>query len=184
VDVDDKYRSTEWVLTDPSSEEVRDIAERASAIPRSWVTLVGARPDDLAGLEFVNEDEWLMATTLQRADASEQVEPEQVEIVERAGVAFATVMIDGVQAAHGQVAVVGRHAVIDRIKTEPEFQRRGLGRAMMAALTGWALDQGATDGLLVASQDGFELYARLGWQTLAQTCTMQNGLPSGSVSTT
>jgi GNAT superfamily N-acetyltransferase len=181
VDVDDKYRSTEWVLTDPSSEELRDVAERAAAVPRSWVMLIGARPDDVAGLEVINDGEWLMATALRRAG---EAEPERVEIVERAGVAFATVTIDGVQAAHGQVAVVGRDAVIDRIKTELEFQRRGLGRAMMAALTGWALDRGATDGLLVASQDGFQLYSRLGWHTVAQTCTMQNGFPSGSVSTT
>ena len=33
----------------------------------------------------------------------------------------------------------------------------------MSALTTWALDQGATTGLLVASADGAGLYRSLGW---------------------
>jgi hypothetical protein len=35
----------------------------------------------------------------------------------------------------------------------------------MGALTTWAVDQGATVGLLAASADGAGLYTSLGWDT-------------------
>jgi hypothetical protein len=35
----------------------------------------------------------------------------------------------------------------------------------MSALTDWAVDQGATTGLLAASADGAGLYTALGWET-------------------
>ena len=34
----------------------------------------------------------------------------------------------------------------------------------MSALTTWAVDQGATTGLLAASADGAGLYTALGWE--------------------
>ncbi|AZS73665.1 hypothetical protein DDE74_24345 [Streptomyces lydicus] len=50
------------------------------------------------------------------------------------------------------------------IGTEPAHQRRGLGRAVMAALAGRAVERGARQGVLVASPDGRALYEAMGWR--------------------
>ncbi|MCW7990269.1 hypothetical protein XF35_34715 [Streptomyces platensis subsp. clarensis] len=54
--------------------------------------------------------------------------------------------------------------VFDMIGTEPAHQRRGLGRAVMAALAGRAVERGARQGVLVASPDGRSLYEAMGWR--------------------
>jgi ribosomal protein S18 acetylase RimI-like enzyme len=73
----------------------------------------------------------------------------------------------GEPAASGRMTVIGTDAVADMISTEPAHRRRGLGRAVMGALVAEAVEQGATDGLLVASPDGLELYRALGWSVAA-----------------
>jgi GNAT superfamily N-acetyltransferase len=67
-------------------------------------------------------------------------------------------------AAVGTVGQVGEVATFDRIETMPAFQRRGLGRHVMAALTAQAVGRGATHGVLAASADGRQLYSSIGWQ--------------------
>jgi GNAT superfamily N-acetyltransferase len=66
-------------------------------------------------------------------------------------------------AAEGMVGVLGSDAVFDRVETSPAHRRRGLGGHVMGALTTWAVDHGATEGLLAASVDGAGLYTSLGW---------------------
>ena len=76
-------------------------------------------------------------------------------------------------AAEGTAGVLGSDAVFDGVETSPGHRRRGLGRHVMSALTTWAIDQGATFGLLAASADGAELYRSLGWdETLAMWSIM------------
>ncbi|MGY5128538.1 GNAT family N-acetyltransferase [Streptomyces nigrescens] len=55
--------------------------------------------------------------------------------------------------------------VFDMIGTEPAHQRRGLGRAVMTALAGRAVERGARQGVLVASPDGRALYEAMGWRS-------------------
>jgi GNAT superfamily N-acetyltransferase len=164
VDLDDRHRSTEWVVVRPSAAETEELATRALATPRSWVTVVDG--GTVPGMSPIAHGEHLMRTVLRREAVAVEV-----GIEERDGVAFATIHLDGREAAHGQVALAGTTAVIDRIKTDPEHRRRGLGRAVMAALTGWAIEQGAVDGLLVASADGFQLYSALGWESRSPLMT-------------
>jgi predicted GNAT family acetyltransferase len=71
---------------------------------------------------------------------------------------------DGSVAARGQVAATGETCVFDMIETEPEHQRRGLGSAIMTALTNTAMDLGATTGILSATVQGRALYEAVGWQ--------------------
>jgi ribosomal protein S18 acetylase RimI-like enzyme len=65
------------------------------------------------------------------------------------------------------MTVTGTDAVADMVGTEPAHRRRGLGLAVMGGLVTEAIKQGATDGLLVASPDGLELYRALGWSVAA-----------------
>ncbi|GAA1416868.1 GNAT family N-acetyltransferase [Catellatospora coxensis] len=81
-----------------------------------------------------------------------------------AGVINVRVQADGEVAAAGYTAVVDGVAVVDRVGTEPAHQRRGLGTAVMNALTVAAMDQGAVTAVLHGTEEGRALYERLGWQ--------------------
>lgn len=71
---------------------------------------------------------------------------------------------EGQAAAAAQIGLAGRHAVFDQVVTEPAHRRLGLGRHAMARLTAAAREQGADQGLLVATEDGRALYTALGWR--------------------
>jgi GNAT superfamily N-acetyltransferase len=70
----------------------------------------------------------------------------------------------GELAASGRLALADEIAIFDQISTTEAHRRRGLGRAIMQALTEAALDRGAGEGILVATPDGQELYANEGWR--------------------
>ena len=112
------------------------------------------------------DPEWLMARPL--ADHPAATAPDEFEVVHssRPGVHVVKVVGPGGLAAKGQIAVVGRDAVADRIFTMPSYRRRGLGRVVMGALAGTAAAHAAVDGILVASADGRALYAALGWRVV------------------
>ncbi|MER7399543.1 GNAT family N-acetyltransferase [Streptomyces sp. NPDC000151] len=70
----------------------------------------------------------------------------------------------GEVAAGGRVALAGTVAVFDRVRTDPAHRRQGLGRVVMTALAARAAQRGATQGLLVARDDGLSLYRAMGWE--------------------
>jgi len=78
---------------------------------------------------------------------------------------------DGSPAASGHLALVGRHAIYDRIVTDDAHQRRGLGRAVMHALQRVAHAHGRHAGVLVATPMGRLLYESLGWRLHAPWAT-------------
>jgi GNAT superfamily N-acetyltransferase len=69
--------------------------------------------------------------------------------------------------AEGQMVVEQGLAVFVGIKVDPSHRRRGLGRAVMAALTAMARDKDTQRGALVATQEGQALYRALGWRDYA-----------------
>jgi GNAT superfamily N-acetyltransferase len=73
----------------------------------------------------------------------------------------------GTVAASGTVGLCGPDAVADRIFTSPAHRRRGLAAAVMAGLAQGAVEHGARNGILIASEEGQQLYAALGWTTVA-----------------
>jgi GNAT superfamily N-acetyltransferase len=68
---------------------------------------------------------------------------------------------DGSLAAIGHAAEYAGVFVFDRIATDAAHRRRGLGRAVMAALG--STQQSNAQRALVATEDGRALYASLGW---------------------
>ena len=78
---------------------------------------------------------------------------------------------DGDLAASGYAAEYGEVFIFDRIITEEAHQRRGLGRAVMAAL-GSTQRSDATRRLLVATDAGRALYSTLGWTVLSPFSTV------------
>ena len=109
---------------------------------------------------------FLMATALRPAD-TRIAGDYRVTIEHACGVTCARVITgDGSVAARGQVAVAGETCVFDQIETAPEHRRRGLGSAVMAALTTSAIDLGAATGILSATVQGRALYETLSWKVI------------------
>lgn len=75
----------------------------------------------------------------------------------------------GEPAARGCAAETAQAFVYDRIVTEAAHRRKGLGRAIMAALG--AARAKPVPELLVATADGRALYATLGWKVLSPFAT-------------
>lgn len=89
--------------------------------------------------------------------------------VEREGdvVSVRILAADGELAARGQTGLTGTACVFDQIITEEAHQRLGLGTVVMGALTGAAVENGATTGILGATVQGRALYETLDWKVLA-----------------
>jgi GNAT superfamily N-acetyltransferase len=78
---------------------------------------------------------------------------------------------DGILAARGRAVTHAGLYVYDRIRTEADHQRRGLGGHVMRAL---ATRQAAGDrAVLTATAAGHALYTHLGWTTLSLYSTAE-----------
>jgi GNAT superfamily N-acetyltransferase len=87
----------------------------------------------------------------------------EIELSKTGSVTRARILATGDDiAASGVAAEVDGVFIYDRIVTHAAHRRRGLGRAIMAAL-GSARHSSAAEQVLVATEDGRGLYSRLGW---------------------
>lgn len=77
---------------------------------------------------------------------------------------------NGELAANGTAAETMDAFVYDRIETAPDHRRKGLGIAVMNALAS-ARKFTSNPQLLVATEDGRSLYARLGWAVISPFAT-------------
>lgn len=110
----------------------------------------------------VQPAEYLMSTPLTAEPHASGPEYE-LAVTTTGALVHAAITYRGEPAARGQAALAQKHAVFDQVITEPQHQRRGLGSAVMRALSEAALESGARTGVLVATEDGCQLYTRLGW---------------------
>lgn len=151
------------------------LAARVLARPEpTWLTVATTRADGVlkrlreAGLDVLKTAEQLM--TIDLREHPRFAVPEPYRLVTEASGALVSVELrdpDGEIAARGAAGLTGADAVMDRILTWPEHRRRGLGNAVMSALATAAVARGAAHGLLIASEEGQHLYARLGWAAVA-----------------
>ncbi|WP_134742106.1 GNAT family N-acetyltransferase [Nocardioides sp. 503] len=170
VEVEDGGRRMELVLTEPTPELLEATAARAALAPDVWVTAFSLDPGEHPapkGMRRQLDDEVLMTRRL----VGDRVAPSGVDLEPHGHRLQAVVRADGDVAASGWVAVLGEHAIFDRIGTTPGHRRRGHASRVMQALEGWALANGARTGLLAASPEGQALYARLGWDVAAGMTT-------------
>jgi len=163
-------RDTEIVCVDPGRAAFERLAEHAADDPRAMLTVFGRdlgtyRASPLPpGLRVDRDDELFMTSTLVSSPADVPDGFVARWLVDGPRAVYS--LDDGERlAAEGTVGVLESDAVFDAVETSPGHRRLGLGRHVMSALTAWALDEGATTGLLAASADGAELYASLGWET-------------------
>lgn len=139
---------------------------RTAAAPGTWLKTCGARSAVVAGLTpawTAGETEYLMA--FEGPVPAVAVPPGYAVTVTGDGPAWDVVVAaGGTPAARGRVAVAGGVAVFDKIETEPEHRRRGLGRVVMHRLGEVA---GVPSSVLLASAAGRGLYTALGWRVVS-----------------
>lgn len=163
-------RDTEIVCVDPGWAMFEQLARHAAHDPREMLTVFGRdlseyhSPPLPPGLRVDRDDEVFMTTTLAPSPSPPPNGLGARWDVDNTGATYS--LDDGARiAAEGKVGVLGSDAVFDGVETSPAHRRQGLGQHVMGALTTWAVDQGATEGLLAASVDGTGLYTSLGWDT-------------------
>ncbi|MFD4328103.1 GNAT family N-acetyltransferase [Nocardioides sp. NPDC058538] len=186
VEVGQPGRRVEWVATD-EADTLAGLVDTARATPEAWLSVVtespaGVRPWFVeAGLVANAGEEALMSIDL--ADHASRAVPQgyRAEVERDGGVFTVTISAGEAVAAGGSIAVIGADAVADRIQTEPDHRRRGLGGAVMSLLVSAAREAGAVHGLLVASEMGEPLYAGLGWRAEARLVTARSATPRTSV---
>lgn len=175
-------RRIEYLLVEPGPAELTEITARIGGDSRDVVTIFTHVPAKFlrphAGLTVDRDDEALMKCTLA---ASKPELPQGFEAHwDNDGDRVNLTIVAGHElAAGGNLAVVGRDAIFDRIETMPRFQRRSLGSVAMRALTSWAVERGAETGILAASADGQRLYEHLGW-TNECAMIMLRGAPTST----
>ncbi len=186
----DSTQDWEYFAHDPSDAEFAALAAKTAEAPTRLLTVLStdvARYSFLAqehGLKMASASQTMMIVDMSTQDTEDPWLADDdltLETTELDGVHHAVVRSGSVVAASGQVYVVDRTAVFDKIVTEPAFQRRGLGSFIMKALAAQALGQDVEDGLLLASLDGQKLYSHLGWKKVCQVLMMSvSGAETGA----
>lgn len=163
-------RETELVCVDPGVDELVALTRHIAGDPRAMLTVVASDvgPYLLAplpdGVRVDRDDETLMSAILVDAEIPRLEDEFTFRWAVDGSRTTYTVESGDRVAAEGAVGVLGAAATFDAVETTPAFQRRGLGRHVMAALTAQAMGRGATHGVLAASAEGRQLYTSLGWQ--------------------
>ncbi|HAY43877.1 MAG TPA: N-acetyltransferase [Micrococcaceae bacterium] len=169
----------EYVIYEPSKEELAAVAETLKKHPKRRLTAFNDSVEDLlntaneVGLQVSADDEVLMVTELAVHDVEVPLPADGfVFQIERDGThAYVSLHPEDHQevvAASGHVSAVDGFAIFDRIITGPDFRRQGLGTLIMRALASLAQEHDVDEGLLIASVDGQQLYASLGWTSLGK----------------
>lgn len=168
VDTGSEKEVTRWVFLRPC-DGLRAIAQEITA-PRHYLKLCGTDEELRSALPErweVQPINYFMIAAAPVVDAKPLPNGYAMQ-VDRAGPVTQARIIapDGEVAASGCAAETAEVFIYDRIETAQHHRRKGLGVAVMRAL-GDARKSLAGPQLLVATEDGRNLYATLGWTVLA-----------------
>ncbi|BCT77464.1 hypothetical protein SCMU_33060 [Sinomonas cyclohexanicum] len=184
VQLTDKSGDWEAFAASPSRQEFADLA---AFVAESSPRLLTILTDDLPayrtlaaehGLVELAGDQQLMIMDFEGKDVEAPwLNDDELKLTTDYEDHSATVTVKttaGALAASGHVAVAHGYAVFDRIVTEPDFRRRGLGSFVMRALTAAMSEHSLDQGLLIASVDGQHLYHHLGWSDVSGVLVLTN----------
>ncbi len=171
VDTKSAAEVARWVF--PQVGSGLEALARSISEPRHFLKLCGA-DDQLraalpTGWKLHAPSYFMQATTkppARRLSEGYRIEAKQVGMVIEARIFSET----GALAASGYAAEACGVVVYDRIVTEPEHRRRGLGHVLMRTLRD-ARQHSNVPELLVATEDGRALYLTLGWETISPYST-------------
>jgi hypothetical protein len=172
VDTNSEKELKRWVFPQ-SCDGLRAIAQDIAS-PRHYLKLCGSNAElrrDLPVRWEVQQENYFMQATVNTLDARPLPNGYGMELHHAGPVTRACVIApNGDLAASGCAAEAADVFIYDRIETAQDHRRKGLGIAVMIAL-GTARKSLASPQLLVATDDGRSLYARLGWTVLAPLAT-------------
>jgi GNAT superfamily N-acetyltransferase len=172
VDTHSEKELKRWVFP-RQCDGLRAIAHDIAA-PRHYLKLCGSNEElrgALPGQWEVLAENYFMAATVTTVDTRPLPDGYRMELHQAGPVSRACVIApDGDLAASGCAAEAADVFIYDRIETAQDHRRKGLGIAVMIAL-GTARKSRVTRQLLVATEDGRNLYASLGWTVLAPLAT-------------
>lgn len=152
---------------------LRDLA-RDIALPRHYLKLCGSNEELRGALPprwEIQPENYFMKATATAGEPSALPEGYRMEVHQVGQVTRVQIVApNGDFAANGSAAETVDAFVYDRIETAPNYRRKGLGIAVMRALAA-ARKSYISPQLLVATEDGRSLYARLGWTVIAPFTT-------------
>lgn len=171
VQVGSVTREIEMVCVDPGAGAFAALMSHVAGDPRAMLTVIAGDTSAYTSLALPadvrvdRDDETLMASPI-TASPLPSIDSSFTIRCETEGRQLKYVVEHGERvAAEGYVGVLGTDAVFDGVETMPAYQRRGLGRHVMVALTNRAVEAGATSGILAATASGRQLYESLGWHS-------------------
>ena len=172
VDTHSEKELKRWVFPRPC-DGLRAIAHDIAA-PRHYLKLCGANEELGRALPIhwkVQAENYFMTAAVTTPDTKPLPNGYSMELHQAGPVTRARVIApDGDLAASGCAAEAADVFIYDRIETAKDHRRKGLGIAVMIAL-GTARRSLLSPQLLVATEDGRNLYAKLGWTVLAPFAT-------------
>jgi GNAT superfamily N-acetyltransferase len=172
VDTNSEKEVRRWVF----AEVVAGIGEldRSICEPRHFIKLCGTEAELREALSerwAIQSGSWFMALDSEPATAGPLPAGYLLERLRNGSVIRVEIRTqEGELAASGFAAETPKAFVYDRIETDPAHRRRGLGRAVIAALGSCRESQAACQ-LLMATAEGERLYSSLGWSRLSPYST-------------
>lgn len=168
VDTHSEKEVKRWVFPEPC-DGLRAIAHDITA-PRHYLKLCGSDEELRSALPTrweIQPANYFMMAAGSTLDAKPLPDGYRMELHRAGPVTRACIIApDGDLAASGCAAETADVFIYDRIETAQDHRRKGLGVAVMTAL-GAARKSLASSQLLVATEDGRNLYANLGWTVIA-----------------
>jgi len=172
VDTHSEKEVKRWVFPQ-LSDGLRAIAHDIAA-PRHYLKLCGSNEELRSALPArweVQPANYFMMATVATLDTKPLPNGYRMELHQVGPVTRASIIApDGDLAASGCAAEAADVFIYDRIETAQDHRRKGLGIAVMIAL-GTRRKSRVGPQLLVATEDGCNLYAKLGWTVLAPFAT-------------
>jgi GNAT superfamily N-acetyltransferase len=167
VDTHSEKEVKRWVFPQ-LCDGLRAIAHEITA-PRHYLKLCGSDEELRSAMPVrweVQLANYFMMATVATPDTKPLPNGYRMEIDQAGPVTRARVIApDGDLAASGCAAETADVFIYDRIETAQDYRRKGLGVAVMIAL-GSARKSTVSPQLLVATEDGRNLYLKLGWTVL------------------
>jgi hypothetical protein len=168
VDTHSEKEVKRWVFPQ-LCDGLRAIAHDITA-PRHYLKLCGSDAELRSALPArweMQSANYFMMSEAPALDAKPLPKGYAMELHQAGPVTRACIIApDGELAASGYAAEAAGVFIYDRIETAQDHRRKGLGLAVMIAL-GTAKKSPLSPQLLVATEDGRNLYANLGWAVLA-----------------
>ncbi len=168
VDTHSEKEVKRWVFP-RLCEGLRAIARDITA-PRHYLKLCGSDEelrDAVPARWEIQPSNYFMMAAAETLDAKPLPMGYRMDLHKAGPVTRACIIAPGGDlAASGCAAETADVFIYDRIETAQDHRRKGLGVAVMIAL-GTARKSLASPQLLVATADGRNLYANLGWRALA-----------------